>query len=417
MPSLISKNHLNFRTAEEFISALESVANDNAYLPGSLNRELLTKELNGEARPGRLCGYFFATKDLISNTDMEVTGGSKFLRDYFPPINSSVYSALKEEGAFNVVQANSDEFGLGGSGMGSAYGTVPNPLDKTRIVGGSSSGSVYLIRKGLVDFSITSDTGDSARYPASLVGIIGFKPSYGAISRYGFFPFCSAFDTPSICAASMEVVARVFSVVSFPDPHDLCTLKTERRDYFSSLSTPVDGRLRVAVLDDTFWSQNPLNTPSHREVGERFDRLLRRLEKEKGISVGFVKFEKPELLKLVSLLYSVIAHVESVSNYSNLTGLMFPFRWKDEGNVQILNRDNGNNYEEILRNNRSVFGSEFTFRQLLGKYFADGNNYESIYLQSKRIIGLIKEEVRRIFCNYDLIISPTCFDIPEKIAE
>lgn len=251
MPSLISKNHLNFQTAEEFVEALESVSQGNAYPSGSLDRDLLIKQLNEEARPGKLSGYFFATKDLISNSDMVVTGGSQFLKDYLPPINSSVYLALKREGAFNVVQANSDEFGLGGTGLESAFGIVPNPLDSTRIIGGSSSGSVYLIRKGLVDFSLVSDTGDSARYPAALAGIIGFKPSYGAISRYGFFPFCSGFDTPSICASSMEVVAKVFSVVSFPDPKDLCTLKNVQKNH-EILQSPLEGKLKVAVLEDTF---------------------------------------------------------------------------------------------------------------------------------------------------------------------
>lgn len=251
MISPILKRKFN-GSVDDLFKELEGLKNDNSYFfDTTIKKEKLIENLSSSSDK-ELSGYLFSAKDLISHSDSNVTGGSEFLKNYRPPFNSSVYMALKEAGAINLVQSNLDEFGLGGDGLSSAYGKVPNPIDKRRIIGGSSSGSAYLVHKNLIDFAITSDTGDSARYPASLVGIIGFKPSYGLVSRYGFFPFCSSFDTPSICASLMEVVAKVMSVISFEDKHDLCTRNTKKKNYLEEMLKPLNKLVRIAVLEDVF---------------------------------------------------------------------------------------------------------------------------------------------------------------------
>lgn len=412
MPSPISRKP-KFKSPEDFVQSLEDISHSNAYLKSTFNRESLIQKLS-QTNEGELGGYIYSIKDSISNTDGIVTGGSKFLWDYRPPFNSSVYKAVNSAGAVNIVHSNLDEFGLGGSGLFSFAGVVPNAVDPERIIGGSSSGSVYLIKKGFVDFALVSDTGDSARYPASLVGVVGFKPSYGLVSRYGFFPFCSSFDTPAICSDSVETIARVLSVISFPDSRDLCTLKTQKKNYFKCLSDPLNRTIKVAILEDTFWSKNPITSDSYLGVKDKFHKFMNELSNDVNIEIGSYSFSNPNLLRLCELIYDVVAYSESISNYSNLTGLLFPF--KTEGNkTTSINVDNGNNYHEIVLNNRADLGEEFMVRQILGKHFLEGDNYEGIYLQSKKIINLINREMSKLFESYDVVISPTNFDIPSKI--
>lgn len=407
-----------YKSADELLEALENIKNSNPYLLNSLNKQLLINkysEVNQTNNSLPLSGYLYSIKDLISNTDGTVTGGSKFLENYQPPFNASVYLSLKQAGATNVANANLDEFGLGGNGLHSFYGITPNPINSEYIVGGSSSGSAYLVESGLVDFSIGSDTGDSARYPAALTGIIGFKPSYGAISRYGFFPFCSAFDTPSILAKSMEVIAKVFSVISFPDPKDLCTLGNTKKDYCSLLKKPLDENVSVAIFDQTFWNASSSGAESSKEIENKFNDLVKKLKSDLGFHVEIYSFEEPKLLRLCELIYRIIAYSESISNYSNLTGILFPFKINDN-KVESFNARNGKNYREILLNNRSYLGEEFVCRQIMGKHFLEKENYEEIYLRAKKLLTVINREIKNLFKGYDLILSPTNL-MPAKIKE
>lgn len=372
--------------------------NSNAHLPSTLNKNLPLKKVNNP-----LANTIYSLKDLISNTDGYVTGGSKFLSKYKPPFNATVYEILKKAGAINIANANLDEFGLGGTGLHAHGGEIRNPLDSTRIIGGSSAGSAYLVKQGYVDYSIASDTGDSARIPASYTGIYGFKPSYGMISRYGFFPFCSQLDTPSIISSSLETIAKVFSEISVPDSKDLTTLNTVKCNYLKELKKRLKKPLKIAVFKNLF------NSPF--KVQEKFKELIEKLKGKKEVELELYEFNS-ELLDLCTLIYSIVSRAESISNYSNLTGLLFPFELEPQFN--IINKQNGRDYSEILFNNRSVLGKEFVYRQITGMYFLNESNYEEVYLKSKKLITLINKEVEELFSKFDLVISPTSQDIAPK---
>ncbi|AEG73791.1 aspartyl/glutamyl-tRNA(Asn/Gln) amidotransferase, subunit A [Mycoplasma haemofelis Ohio2] len=414
MNSLIFK--LKKPTPEEIkklYQGLLEVQDSNSYIRETLDFDRIQKQIKdiSWSFSNPLLYSVYGLKDLISNTETQVTGGSKFLIGYTPPISATVYKILKKCGSINLVNTNLDEFGLGGTGLSGYAGEVRNPNDEERIIGGSSSGSAYLIAKGLVDFSIASDTGDSARFPASCTGIYGFKPSYGMISRYGFFPFCSQMDTPSIMASSLETIAAVFSEISVPDPKDLTTLRVSKFNYLKSLSKPFKKPIKIAVFKDLF----PENLNSEAtEVKESFSKLLKDLSKVDGIQVQVLDFNR-DLLSLCSLIYSVVAWSESISNYANLTGLLFPFHKDTE--LSIFKKQNGQNYEEILLNNRKDLGDEFVFRQMMGMYFLDGENYEGLYLKSKKLISLINLEMEKLFKSYDLVLSPTTLSIPPLAKE
>ncbi|WP_216082905.1 amidase family protein [Candidatus Mycoplasma haematohominis] len=419
MSSQILKTLKKYKNVEELLQALEKVKNSNSYLFDSVNKSGLIKKYSEGSfldSADNLSGYLFSIKDLISNTDGIVTGGSKFLENCEPPFNASVYKALNNAGALNLVNSNLDEFGLGGTGLFSFTGQTPNPFNEEYISGGSSSGSAYWIKNELVDFSIGSDTGDSARYQESLCGIVGFKPSFGIVSRYGFYPFCSSFDTPSILSKSIEVIAKVLSVISFPDSNDLCTLGTKKKNYLEELKKPLNKNLKIAIFDQTFWTASNLETDVSRTVKDKFEKLVENIKSDLGFSVEICKFEDPRLLKLCELIYRVIAYSESISNYSNLTGILFPFK-KSKSGVEVLNVDKGKNYQEILFNNRSVLGEEFVYRQILGKHFLEKENYKEIYLRCKKLLTAINREVKSLFDNYDLILSPTTIDLPPKRKE
>lgn len=170
-----------------------------------------------------LSGSWYSLKDNIVTSTEITTGGSQFLANYTSPFDATVYTDLIQIGAINLAKANLDEFGLGGTGLSSAYGPVYNPWNSEHAIGGSSSGSAYLVATDLVHFAIATDTGDSIRCPASHVGIVGFKPSYGAISRYGVFPFCPSLDTVGIMARYVTDVGLVFQHLDHQDAKDSTT--------------------------------------------------------------------------------------------------------------------------------------------------------------------------------------------------
>lgn len=401
---------------EDLIKVFKEHLFSNSFVPVTFDEERIKGRIKNLSKysSGELLNCVCCIKDLISNTDGFVSGGSEFLKNYKPPYNSSVYKALKNAGVVNVANTSLDEFGLGGSGLESYVGIIPNPLNPEYIVGGSSSGSAYLVSKGIAEFSVVSDTGDSARYPASNCNIFGFKPSFGTISRYGFYPFCSGFDSPSIMSYSLKKVSEVFSVISFKDPRDLCTNGTVKKDYAQCLSKKIDKKLKIAVIRDTFWRKGQRPKESFL-IEKEFDKLLEKIRDELGLQVEIYDFPQ-EILRLSNLVYMVISYSESISNYSNLTGLLFPFT-EENGKINFLNKDAGNNYFETLKKNRCVFGDEFVFRQIMGMHFLEGENYENIYIKSKKYLSMINEEAESLFKNYDLIISPSSDCVPPKIKE
>lgn len=397
----------------------ENLKNDNVAFVEHFDIQKLTEEVNNMSWNVSLSSQLryscYSMKNLISISNNVVTGGSEFLADYVSPFSASIFQQLKKLGAVNVLNANLDEFGLAGTGLDSFFKGIPNPLNPKHIIGGSSSGSAYLVAKQLVDFSIGTDTGDSVRVPASYTNIYGYKPSYGLISRFGVFPYCPSFDTVSIMANSVEDISIVMSHISFPDPKDLTTINTVQKSYQKNLNKAFSEPIRIAVFKNTFWSKNA-RTEDSEKIEKEFKNTVEKISANKMFIVEEIVFEE-ELLKLFELIYQVVSFAESISSYANLNGMLFPFSETQEKKIKPTNFKGSDNYHNLLINSRKKLGKEFKFRQVLGRHFLNGDNYLNVYIKAKKLLTIIQEKTKKLFENYDAVISPTTNSIPDKIDE
>src|SRR5687767_4497293 len=241
----ISRDKTPREVVEASVDAAEKL-NDtlNAFLQIDRNRALKRAESIGQA--GQLAGVPIAIKDNICVRGMQASCGSRILGDYHPPYNATVIERLTQAGAVVIGKTNCDEFAMGSSNENSAFGPVRNPWDTTRVPGGSSGGSAAAVAAGIVPVALGSDTGGSVRQPASLVGVLGLKPTYGRNSRYGLVAFASSLDQIGIFARKVEDVARVLGVIAGQDPRDATTADVPVPDY-----TALTGDLRGARLGFT----------------------------------------------------------------------------------------------------------------------------------------------------------------------
>ena len=320
-----------------------------------------------------LCGIPYALKDNYSTKGLLTTGSSNLLKDYVPVYDSTVYKKLKESGALLVGKTVLDEFAMGGTGTTGHTGVVRNPWDETRQAGGSSAGSASSVAAGIVPFSIGSDTGDSVRKPASLCGIVGFKPTYGRISRYGIFAFASSLDHVGIFSTTVKDAAIVTDVLKGQDDKDLTTLENDNIKYVDSLKNDVKGT-------KLFYIKELIEDEKDSETIKIFFETVEKL-KEKGIEVVEEHFDK-NLLNALHPVYHVISSAEATSNLANLTGIIFGSRVE------------GSNSTELMINSRTEGFSEFIKRRfILGSYVLKKENQEKLFLNACRIRRLVEEGI------------------------
>ncbi|MDQ0514073.1 aspartyl-tRNA(Asn)/glutamyl-tRNA(Gln) amidotransferase subunit A [Mycoplasmoides fastidiosum] len=353
-----------------------------------------------------LNGVFFSLKDNIVTTDQVTTGGSLFLKNYTSPFEATVAQKLKAAGAINVAKANLDEFGLGGSGTFSAYGPVHLYNHPEYLMGGSSSGSAYLVAAGIVPFSIGTDTGDSVRKPASFGGIVGFKPSYGLISRFGVYPFCPSLDTVGILSQTVIDAAIVLDVIAGQDQHDTTTWTDSCTNYLITTQQPITKKIRIGILKNMFdYEEQPNSAQTHFDTTKtEFLKLVQELESRSEIEIVWTSFDD-QILKVISSLYLIIAYAEAASCYANLTGSTFGLGLAK------------NNFFTAITDNRSCFGQEFKKRMAIGAYALSAKNYFSTYLQSKKVREIISDLLEEKWNECDAILSLGAFGTSYKIAE
>lgn len=211
--------------------------------------EIYSKKINKSDEKILLNNIPYVLKDNIATKDIVTTGGSLFLKNYLPPFSATVFELLEMNGALLVGKANMDEFGLGGTGSYSAFGVVHHPENSSLIAGGSSSGSAYAVAKDIVPFSIATDTGDSIRRPASICNVVGFKPTYGLISRNGVFPYAPSMDHVGIFAKFVSDIAIVSDVVIKHDKTDFSSQKSpDENQFFNELAIPFTRSIRFGYL-------------------------------------------------------------------------------------------------------------------------------------------------------------------------
>ena len=342
-----------------------------------------------------LRGIPYALKDNISTKGILTTASSNILKDYIPLYDATIYKKLKESGAVLMGKSVLDELAMGGTGTTGHTGIVRNPWNKDRMIGGSSAGSAASVALGIVPFAIGSDTGDSIRKPAAYGGVVGYKPTYGRISRYGLFSFASSLDHVGVFARSVKDVSYVMDVVKGHDDKDMTSLPDEDVSYVSELDNDVSGK-KLFYIKEAIEIDNGNN--ELKEIISNFKSVLEKC-KELGMIVEEVSFDK-ELLEAIYPAYNVISCAEATSNNSNLTGIPFG------------NRVDGKNVNDIMMNTRTNGFSELIKRRfVIGSYVLQKENQERLFLNACRVRRLIVNRMNELFEKYDGLIMPTSGNI------
>ena len=342
-----------------------------------------------------LSGIPYALKDNISTKGILTTASSNILKDYIPLYDATIYKKLKNSGAVLMGKTVLDELAMGGTGTTGHTGIVRNPWNKDRMIGGSSAGSAAAVALGIVSFAIGSDTGDSIRKPAAYGGVVGYKPTYGRISRYGLFSFASSLDHVGVFARSVKDVSYVMDVVKGHDDKDMTSLPDEDVSYASELDNDVSGK-KLFYIKEAIEIDNGNN--ELKEIISNFKSVLEKC-KELGMIVEEVSFDK-ELLEAIYPVYNVISCAEATSNNSNLTGIPFG------------NRVDGKNVNDIMMNTRTNGFSELIKRRfVIGSYVLQKENQERLFLNACRVRRLIVNRMNELFEMYDGLIMPTSGNI------
>ncbi|HMF54856.1 MAG TPA: Asp-tRNA(Asn)/Glu-tRNA(Gln) amidotransferase subunit GatA [Pyrinomonadaceae bacterium] len=339
-----------------------------------------------DLRRAPLAGVPLAVKDNICVRGLQASCGSRILGPYHPPYNATAIERLREAGAVIIGKTNCDEFAMGSSNENSAFGPVKNPWDTTRVPGGSSGGSAAAVAAGIVPAALGSETGGSVRQPASLCGIVGFKPTYGRISRYGLVAFASSLDQIGIFGRKVSDVASVLSVVAGRDTHDATTADVPVPDYIRELTGDVKGA-RIGFPRELF------GEGLDREVREA---VLKTIEAYRDLGAEIVEVELPHAKYCIAVYY-IIATAEASSNLARFDGVRYGFRAeeaKDLRHMYRATRDEG-------------FGAEVKRRIMLGTYVLSSGYYDAYYRKAQQVRTLIKHDFLRAFEQCDAILTPT----------
>lgn len=338
-----------------------------------------------------LLGVPVAVKDIICTKNLKTTGASKILADYVPPYNATAVSALEEAGAIVIGKTNCDEFAMGSSTETSFFGPTLNPWDKSRVPGGSSGGSAVAVSADLAPVALGTDTGGSVRQPASFCNLVGFKPSYGSISRYGLMAMASSLDQIGIFSHTVEDTKLMFDVMVGPDKHDhsMATLKEQTKKPIKDL---------VIGLPQEYFN---LNFDS--EINKS---LQQTIEVYKDLGCQFVDVSIP-LAEMALAMYYVIMPAEVSSNLARLDGLRY-------GKHNL----SGDTVAEAMENVRSTgFGAEVKRRILLGTYVLSSGYQEAYYGQATKLRQQLTDQYDKVCQQVDLLLTPTAPTCAFKLGE
>ena len=354
---------------------------------------LLDTKRNSGQHIGKLHGVIVGLKDVICYKDHTTSAGSRILENFKSVYNATVVNKLLDEDAIIIGRQNCDEFAMGSSNENSAYGNVLNAADITRVPGGSSGGSAVSVQANLCMISLGSDTGGSVRQPADFCGVIGLKPSYGRVSRYGLIAYASSFDQVGVFAKNVADVALTLEVISGKDEYD-STVVNEEFQY----KTSPEKSYKVAYLPVTF-DHPGLDT----EIAQQQKNFIHQLN-ENGITVSPVEFD---LLNYIVPTYYILTTAEASSNLSRYDGLRYG------ASNQSTQLD-----EQINSTRSAFFGKEVKRRIMLGTFVLSEGYYDAYVTKAQKIRSILLEKVKSIFTEFDAIILPvsptTAFKIGEK---
>jgi aspartyl-tRNA(Asn)/glutamyl-tRNA(Gln) amidotransferase subunit A len=347
-----------------------------------------------------LAGVPVAIKDVMVTCDVRTTAGSRILEKFVPPYDCTAVARLEAAGAVILGKLNCDEFAMGSSTENSAYHPVRNPHDKTRVPGGSSGGSAAAVAANMAVATLGSDTGGSIRQPASFCGVVGLKPTYGRVSRYGLIAFASSLDHIGPLAKTVKEIALVLCTIAGRDPMDSTSANEPVPDYVAELEKPVEG-LKVGIAKEYFGDGlDP-------EVRAAVEAAIQKLA-ELGCEVVPVSLPHTEYAVPA---YYIVATAEASSNLARYDGVRYGFRVRNPrslSDMYRLTRDGG-------------FGLEVKRRIMLGTYVLSAGYYDAYYLKAQKVRTLLTRDFEEAFKKVDVIAAPTAptaaFRLGEKIND
>ena len=343
---------------------------------------------------GRLAGVPVALKDNLCTMEFPTTAASKILEGWTPPYNATVVDRILDQDGIVVGKTNLDEFAMGSSTENSAYKITKNPYDLERVPGGSSGGSAAAVASRMALASLGSDTGGSIRQPASLTGVVGFKPTYGRVSRYGLLAFASSLDQIGPLTASVEDAALVAEAIMGHDPRDATSLQEVAPSLVASLAEGVRG-IRVGILTNLVETATPQVQASVLRAAEVLT--------QSGASVAEISLDE---LAFGLAAYYVVAPAEASSNLARYDGVRYGLR------------EAGSTVEEMMIATRTKgFGPEVKRRIMLGTYALSAGYYDAFYVTAQRVRTLVRTAFARAYADFDLLLCPTSPTTAFRIGE
>lgn len=348
----------------------------------------------------KLAGIPIGIKDNMCTKGVKTTCGSKMLENFVAPYDATVVEKIDAEGMISLGKLNMDEFAMGSSTEHSYFKKTRNPWNLNKVPGGSSGGSAAAVAAGMVPWALGSDTGGSIRQPASLCGIVGLKPTYGLVSRYGLVAYASSLDQIGTLTKDVEDASLLLNVIAGHDEKDSTSANIEKQDYTKSLRNDVKG-LKIGVPKEYF------GEGINEEVKEAIKQVI-----EKYKQLGAIVEEcSLDVAEYALGSYYVVACAEASSNLGRFDGIRYGYR-----------TNNYENLKDLYRNSRSEgFGAEVKRRIILGTYVLSSGYYDAYYKKAQQVRTLVKNEFARNFEKYDVILTPTspsvAFDIGSKIND
>ena len=389
----VAEAHLErIRASDELLHAFLTVSDEQALADA---RAVDAARAAGEPL-GPLAGVPLALKDVLVTKGLRTTAGSKILEEFRPPYDATVVERLRRAGVVVLGKTNMDEFAMGSSTENSGFGPTCNPWDTERVPGGSSGGSAAAVAAGQATLGIGTDTGGSIRQPAALCGIVGVKPTYGLVSRYGLIAFASSLDQVGPFARDVRDAATLLEAIAGHDPMDSTSIEDTPTDFTSTLERGVEG-LRVGVVRELLPDSLDASVRAPlRAAIDRLERLGARLE----------ECSLPSFEYALSAYY-LIAPAECSSNLARYDGVRWGLRAKDGADVVDM----------MQRTRQAGFGPEVKRRIMLGTYALSAGYYDAYYGQAQRVRTLVARELKAAYERFDLLVGATAPGTAFRLGE
>lgn len=384
------------QAVQHYLAAIEQNQHLNCFLEVFADEALQrASELDAQSTHGKLHGVIIGIKDNICYKGHITSAASKILQHHTALYSATAVERLIAEGAIILGRLNCDEFGMGSSNENSAFGPVLNPNDTTRVAGGSSGGSAAAVKAGLCMVALGSDTGGSVRLPADFCGVIGYKPSYGRVSRHGLLAYGSSFDQIGILANSVQDTATVLEVISGPDEFDSTAVQSK----LDPINFLAESNYRIAYFPE--WIEHSSIDP---DISKQLKDYLQELE-QAGHEVRPVSFD---LTEFIVPTYYILTTAEASSNLARYDGARFGYR----------SAKFAKDLPEFYQQNRTEgFGTEVKRRIMLGTFVLSSGYYDAYFTKAQQVRQQLKQQTDLIFKNFDFIIAPNSPTIAYKLGE